>query len=475
MNSRFLLIPAIAALLACNHKLSAQATWTVGNTILTETDLVTGINVPWEISWGPDDYIWCTLRTGKVLRIDPASGNYTTLLDISGTYSSFGVNSEPGLLGMALSPEWSTNPRVFLAYNYKVGNTFKERLVAYTFDGAALINEEILINAIPGGGIHNGSRLIITPDNKILMTTGDTDNSGIVSQDMSSLGGKTLRVNLDGSIPSDNPDPASYVWSFGHRNSQGLCVGPDGIIYSSEHGWNSSDEFNIIEPGRNYGWKTVQGACNTAAEITYCDANNVKEPILEWTPCVAVNGIEYYNHPAIPEWQHSVIMGVMGGLGGANGNNDRVSVLHLSADGLTIESEDQYFTSLNQRFRDVCVNPYTGSVYVALNGANYPGSGPNKIKEFKNLAFTPQSVLPITDGQLFEMFPNPASDRVTIDVSPSLIGQTMAVYSYDGSLVLEEVIRSTRQELNISNLNIGNYWAIISSSLGTVTNNFVKK
>lgn len=475
MKLRFLLILAVALLLACNTKLSSQNTWIVGNTTLTSSDVVTGINVPWEILWGPDDYIWCTLRTGKVLHIDPVTGNYTTLLDISNTYSSYGVNSEPGLLGMAISPEWSVSPRVFLAYNYKVGNTFKERLVAYTYDGSALINEEILVNNIPGGGIHNGSRLIITPDNKIMMTTGDIDNSGTLSQDMSSLGGKTLRVNLDGSIPADNPDPESYVWSFGHRNSQGLCVGPDGIIYSSEHGPNASDEFNIIEPGRNYGWPAVRGACNTPSEITYCEANNVKEPLTEWTPCVAVNGIEYYNHPAIPEWQHSILMGVMGGLGGASGNNDRVSVLHLSQDGLSIESEDQYFTSLNQRFRDVCVNPYTGSVYVALNGANYPGAGPNKIIEFKNLEYTPQSVLPVTEGQLFSMFPNPATDRLTIEVSPSLVGQSVVIYSYDGSLVLEEVVRSSKHELNISALTPGNYWALMSSALGTVTTNFVKK
>lgn len=475
MNKLFLFIPVLFLLMACNQKLPAQTTWTVGNTTLTETDLVTGINVPWEILWGPDDYIWCTLRTGKVLRIDPATGNYTTLLDISSTYSSYGVNSEPGLLGMALSPDWTTNPRVFLAYNYKVGGNFKERLVAYTFDGSVLINEEILIDAIPGGGIHNGSRLIITPDNKILMSTGDTDNSGTLSQDLTSLGGKTLRVNLDGSIPADNPDPTSYVWSFGHRNSQGLCVGPNAVIYSSEHGWNTADEFNIIEAGRNYGWKTVQGACNTPTEITYCEANNVKEPLLEWTPCVAVNGIEYYNHPAIPEWQHSILMGVMGGLSGAGGNNDRVSILHLSADGLSVESEDQYFTSLNQRFRDVCVNPYTGAVYVALNGANYPGAGPNKIKEFRNMAYNTQSVMQPTEGQLFKMFPNPAHDSISIEVSPSLVGQTMSIYSYDGSLVREEIVRSSNQQINISNLNSGNYWAVMTSALGTITTNFVKK
>ena len=150
---------------------------------------------------------------------------------------------------------------------------------------------------------------------------------------------------------------------MGNRNSQGLALGPNGIIYASEHGQNSNDEFNIVEAGGNYGWPQVEGFCNTPAEEDFCAENNVIEPLKAWTPCIAVNGIEYYNHEAIPEWQHSVLLSVLGGLGA---QYERLSVLHLSEDGLNVTSEDQYFSSFNQRIRDVAVNPYTGSVYVCL-------------------------------------------------------------------------------------------------------------
>ena len=470
---RILGFSIMACLLSCTAPLTnhAQTTWTVGNTTLTETDLVTGISLPWEILWGPEDYIWATLRTGKVLRIDPATGNYTTILEISVAGSG---SSEPGLLGMALHPDFANTPEVFLVYCYSSGNSVKERLVKYTWDGTALTGETNLINNIPGNWIHDGSRLVISPDNKIMMTTGDTGTGGDLSQDMSSINGKVLRINLDGTIPADNPDPSSYVWSFGHRNSQGLCYGPTGILYESEHGQNSSDEFNIVEPSRNYGWPDVEGACNTASEQTFCNDNNVKEPLKEWSPCVAVNGISYYDHPAIPEWSNSIIMGVMGGLNGTTSSNDRVSVLHLSTDGLSVTSEDKYFTTLNQRFRDVCVNPYTGAIYVALNGGSYPGTTPNKIKEFRNLAYNSVEEPAATVGQELNLYPNPASSQMTLEVSSTLVGSSLQIFGYDGKLVKEVMIKNTKENVDISDLKAGNYWTAATSKLGTVTGNFVK-
>lgn len=460
--------------LCCNEpqQAHAQTTWTVGNTTLTETNLVTGISLPWEILWGPDDMIWCSTRVGRVLRIDPFTGTYNIVLDKTSEIYGSG-SGEPGMLGMALHPDWANTPQVFVVYNFGSGFNVKERLSVFDWDGTALVNEEILIDNIPGAQIHNGSRLLITPDNKILMTTGDTGDGGTSSQNLASINGKVLRINLDGSIPSDNPDPTSYVWSFGHRNGQGLCLGPNGIIYESEHGQNNSDEFNIIEPNRNYGWPNVQGACNTANEITFCENNNVKEPLMEWSPCVAVNGIEYYNHPAIPEWQHSVIMGVMGGLGGTSGNKDRVSVLHLSPDGLTVTGEDQYFTSLNQRFRDICINPYTGAVYVALNGTSYPGNGPNQIKEFRNLAFNSVEYSSKQPSQDINLYPSPARDKITVQLSPAFTGSTLDVIAFSGDVVNKVKVSGETLSIDVSRFARGNYFIRVSSAQGTITRTFV--
>ena len=229
-----------------------------------------------------------------------------------------------------------------------------------------------MLENIAGGPIHNGTRLLLLPDNTLLITTGDGGNSSL-SQNMNSMSGKTLRMNLDGTIPTDNPDPMSYIWSSGHRNSQGLCNGPNGLIYSSEHGQQNSDEFNIIEKGRNYGWPNVEGACNTNSEMAFCNAFNVREPLTEYSPCIAVNGIEYYNHPAIPEFENSVLMAVLGGIPTVA---QRLTQLKMSDDGLSIVEQNNFLTNLG-RLRDLCVNPHDGSIYVATNGSSYPGFGPN--------------------------------------------------------------------------------------------------
>lgn len=463
----------LVGLMSCTQIAKSQDTWQVGNTTLTEIDLVTGVNLPWEILWGPDDYIWATTRPGYVIRINPETGNYTTILDKSSVVPQNG-SGEPGMLGMALHPDFENNPKVYIVYNYMSGQNVRERLSMFDWDGTNLINEEYLITDILGNWIHDGSRLLITPDNKLLMSTGDkgdgTNPVGHSAQTLSSLNGKILRINLDGTVPDDNPIADSYVYSWGHRNGQGLCLGPNGIIYESEHGQSNSDELNILEPNRNFGWPAVQGACNTAAEITYCETNNIKEPIMEWSPCIAVNGIEYYNHPAIPEWQNSIIMAVLGGLGA---NYKRVAVLHMSADGLTVESEDLYFQSIGQRFRDVCFNPYTGSVYVACNGLQYPGNGPNIIKEFKNMAYLSVEDAKTAIDQTLELYPNPATTVTYLNFSDSFLGGKVSVYAFTGETILEQNISSSRMELNCEKWAAGTYFVRAISDKGTITKTFV--
>jgi glucose/arabinose dehydrogenase len=369
-------------ILACSFSF-AQTTHQVGSTTLTESTLISGINLPWEVLWGPDDHVWVTSRQGTVTRINPDTGASTVVLSKA---VMNGGSGEPGMLGMAMDPDWANTPKVYIVYCSGSSFNGTEYLSSFDWNGSSLVNEQQLLS-LQAGGIHNGSRLLVLPDNTLLMTTGDTGDGGASSQNMNSLKGKVLRINLDGSVPSDNPIPGSYVYSYGHRNPQGLCSGPGGIVYSSEHGQSNNDELNLIQPNRNYGWPNVEGVCNTSSENTFCNANNVAEPVFTWSPCAAVNGMEYYNHPAIPEWQNTILLSVMGGF--ANPSGKRLSILHLSEDGLDVESEDQYFSSLNQRVRDVCINPITGAVYIALNGGSYPGSGPNMIKEFRNFDYVP--------------------------------------------------------------------------------------
>ena len=155
------LLPLLSVILfglACQ----AQPTITVGSTTLTENTVATGLVIPWEILWGPDDHIWITERRGQILRLNPSNGNYTTILNHQSTVSS---GSERGMLGMVLHPDFENTPKVYVVYNYQSGGT-KERLSSFDWNSGTelLTNETILVNNIPGGNIHDGSRLLITSD-----------------------------------------------------------------------------------------------------------------------------------------------------------------------------------------------------------------------------------------------------------------------------------------------------------------------
>lgn len=465
MRSIYILLP----ILLLSFISIAQNTLQLDETLLTERDVATGLNIPWDISWGPDDHIWVTERPGYIKRVEPHSGNTTVILDHTSEVENEDGNggSEYGMLGMAFHPDFDNTPKIYVVYCYASGFQIRERLVTFDWDGSTLTNETYILDNIPGGGIHDGSRLLVTKDDKLLMTVGDRGSSDL-AQDMSSLNGKVLRMNLDGSVPDDNPIDGSLVYSYGHRNSQGICYGPDDLIYSSEHGAQSSDELNIIEENRNYGWPNVQGECNTGSEISFCNANNVREPLAEWSPCVAVNGLAFYDHPAIPEWDGKLMMAVLGGFA----KLPRLSVFTLSSDGSQVLQEDQYFKDFG-RIRDVCINPNDGAVYFATNGPNYPGSGPNRIVEYRNLLFV-VSTQDVTPNQFVKVFPNPASKNITISTSQSFINQELKIYAFTGEEMLSKYTSSTEEIIDISDYPSGQYYIAISNDKGLITKVFIK-
>ena len=314
------------------------------------------LNFPWEILWGKDDFIWMTERGGKISKVNPKTGEVafsTTLPDVVS-------NGEGGLLGMVQHPDFLTNGLFYVVYDY--GN-YKEKLVQLKFSNNSIQTVAILIDNIPASSIHNGSRLWISSDAapKLFMTTGDASVSNNAQQ-KTSLSGKVFRFNLDGSIPADNPVAGSPIWSFGHRNPQGL-VFANGIMYASEHGPDVEDEVNIIDRNRNYGWPNVMGPCSDPAEISFCTANNVKEPI--WSSggsTIAVCGLDYYNNTRIPNWQNSLLMCTL--------KDASLRVLQLSANGLSVTGQQILFKNRFGRIRDICISP-AGRVYLCTsNGSN---------------------------------------------------------------------------------------------------------
>lgn len=371
---------------------------TLDSTTLTTSVVATDLDTPWEILWAPDHHIWFTERRGVVSRVDPETKKVEKLLDIQNLVIE---ESESGLLGMALHPDF-LNPDsqfVYLVYTYEDENFLKiENLVRYTFNGTELVDPLTLLDNIPANNNHSGSRVIVTPDRKLLMSTGDAQNTSN-SQDANSLAGKFLRLNLDGSVPSDNPIAGQYLWTKGHRNPQGI-VAANGRIYSSEHGPSNDDELNIITKDGNFGWPNVEGFCNSSSEKVFCANNNVTEPISAWTPTLAVAGIDYYNHSAIPEWQNSLIMATL--------KQNDIRVLTLNENGDEVISEKIFFDNQYGRLRDVCVS-HRGDVY--LSTSNKDGRGNNsadKIIKISNLNYV-ITALNSRNSISVQLYPNPSN------------------------------------------------------------------
>ncbi|MFE8701946.1 PQQ-dependent sugar dehydrogenase [Cytobacillus sp. FJAT-54145] len=210
------------------------------------------LQIPWSIiKW--NDTFFISERTGSIVRIDSQTVRQKVHLE-----KPLSTAAEAGLLGFVLSPDFEQSDKAFAYYTYEDSGNQLNRIVTLKLEDNEWTEQEILIDRIPSGQYHHGGRLKIGPDGKLYATTGDATEPEI-AQDLSSLGGKILRLNLDGTIPDDNPFPNSYIYSYGHRNPQGLTWSPDGTMYASEHGQSAHDEINLIKAGQNYGWPKIQG------------------------------------------------------------------------------------------------------------------------------------------------------------------------------------------------------------------------
>jgi glucose/arabinose dehydrogenase len=209
------------------------------------------LNVPWGIAFLPNgDALVSERATGRIKRISKKTGRVRTVMTIRGVAKDFG---EGGLLGIAVSPGYSRDHLVYAYYTSSRDN----RVVRFRLGGRL----STVISGIHRAGNHNGGRIAFGPDGKLYITTGDARQPQ-TAQDRSSLNGKILRVNPDGSTPSDNPF-GSPVWTYGHRNVEGLAWDSSGRLWASEFGENTFDEVNLIQKGQNYGWPDVEGNGDT--------------------------------------------------------------------------------------------------------------------------------------------------------------------------------------------------------------------
>ncbi|MFV0560568.1 MAG: PQQ-dependent sugar dehydrogenase [Enterococcus sp.] len=223
-----------------------------------EDVLAENLQVPWSIEkHGSTFYI--TERAGTIAKVeDETVTRQSIVLD-----KELSSASEAGLLGFVLSKNFEDSAMAYIYYTYEDEGEQYNRIAQVVLENNQWNEERILVDAIPSGTVHHGGRLKIGPDEKLYATTGDAqepDNA----QKKDNLAGKILRINLDGHVPEDNPIADSFIYSYGHRNPQGLAWSEVGQLYASEHGSSANDEINQIEAGKNYGWPIIQGEASNS-------------------------------------------------------------------------------------------------------------------------------------------------------------------------------------------------------------------
>ena len=327
-----------------------------------------GLSVPWALAFAPNGDLYFTERGGRVSVLRGETIQVLAELPVETT-------AEGGLLGIALSPRFQPEPDIYLYYTYRDSTGMWNRVVKTREGSRNLAPEVIVIDKIPAGSIHDGGRIKFGPDGKLYVTCGE-GGVGDRAQDPSSLGGKILRLNGDGSIPADNPLDDSSVWSLGHRNPQGLAWSESGALYASEHGPSGErgafahDEVNLITPGSNYGWPIIAG---------YSDDVNYLSPLYStesetWAP----SGCTFVTSDRYPGWKGGLLVACLRGKG--------VRVIKLNAAGDQVESIATILTNYG-RVREVVEGP-DGYIYFTTSnrdGRGVPLSDDDKILRITSL------------------------------------------------------------------------------------------
>jgi glucose/arabinose dehydrogenase len=318
---------------------------------------------PWCVAFLPDGGLLVTERPGRLRRIAPDGSVSEPLAGVPPVYFA----GQGGLFDVLLDPDFERNARLYLSYAHGTRQANATRVARARLEPDGLADVTVIFRVTPEKSLpqHFGGRLLFLPDGTLLLTTGEGFNFREQAQDTSSLLGKTVRINTDGSLPPDNPfadgqggHPA--VWTWGHRNPQGLARDPDsGRIYLHEHGPRGGDELNLLEPGRNYGWPAITyGMDYSGAYVSpFTRADGMEQPLTYWVPSIAPSGLAVYRGEEFPAFRGSLLVGAL--------VDREVRRVTLNADGST--SEEALFSELGERIRDVRVAP-DGAIYLVTDG-----------------------------------------------------------------------------------------------------------
>ena len=313
--------------------------------------LITNVEVPWSLAFAPDGRLFFTERGGRVRVYQ----NGALLPSPALVLDDVRAEGEGGLMGIALHPAFTNNRFVYLLYTANTGSGVRNRLVRYREVNNTLADRAVLIDNIGAASVHDGGRLRFGPDNRLYATMGDAAVPAL-AQSLSSLNGKILRVNDDGSSAADNPF-GSEVWTWGHRNPQGLAWDPiGGRMWATEHGQTGNDELNLIVRGRNYGWPVIEG------DATRPD---MERPVLFFSPAIAPSGLSFYTGTRIPGLRNDLFFATLRG--------QHIHRVQLTADRVAVQGAERWLENRFGRIRDVVIGP-DGAIYFCTNNRDGRGS-----------------------------------------------------------------------------------------------------
>jgi glucose/arabinose dehydrogenase len=349
----------------------------IGDIFLPEGDAievkewVKNLEIPWSLLFLPDGRALVTERPGRIRLIKDArlqEEPYATI-DVAHV-------GEGGLMGLALHPEFPKKPYIYVMHTYKIGGELRNRVIRLKDEGLRGVFDRVIIENIPGGKFHNGGRIAFGPDGMLFIATGETFHAEL-AQNLKSLGGKILRITPEGNIPEDNPFKGSPIYSYGHRNPQGLAWHPfTGDLFESEHGPSGEfgrfahDEINVIKKGGDYGWPAVIGAARLKQYI---------DPLVVWEKTTPPSGITFYKGELLKHLQGDLFIATL-----RSESLIRIRLQRPDEDKVArIERwfANGYSDGKYGRLRDVVEGP-DGALYFLTNnrdGRGTPRSGDDRI------------------------------------------------------------------------------------------------
>jgi glucose/arabinose dehydrogenase len=320
--------------------------------------VATGLEKPWSVAFMPDGDFLVTELTGQLRHVSSTGQISEPLAGVPAVYAA----GQGGLFDVVLHPQFETNHWVYLSYAEGGQRDNGTAIARGRLAGNWLEDLKVIfrVQTRKDTPVHYGGRMAFLPDGSLLLTTGDGFDYREAAQDLGSQLGKVLRMTDSGQPASGNPFPeAPYVFSYGHRNPQGLAVANDGTIWLHEHGPKGGDEINRIEAGLNYGWPAITFGLDYSGAIIspHTAWPGMEQPEHYWVPSIAPSGLAVYEGEMFPEWEGDLFVGAL----------LEHEVRRLDVAGNEVGQEEVLFSELNARVRDVRVGP-DGAIYILTNG-----------------------------------------------------------------------------------------------------------